>query len=79
MLRQTCEHLASERLASKESSMQILSPRHVKAEESLRLGVESGWYSTKVSGTFVTGPHTTLEDCLSKIAELNPAPARKKF
>ncbi len=52
--------------------MQNLSPRHVKTEESLRLGVESGWYSTKVSGTFVTGPHATQEDCLSKIAELNP-------
>jgi hypothetical protein len=59
--------------------MQNLSPRHVKTEESLRLGVASGWYSTKVSGTFVTGPHTTQEDCLSKIAELNPPPAKKKF
>jgi hypothetical protein len=59
--------------------MQILSARHVKTEESLRLGVVSGWYSTKVSGTFVTGPHATQEDCLSKIAELNPPPARKKF
>ena len=38
--------------------MQILSARHVKTEELLRLGVVSGWYSTKVSGTFVTGPHT---------------------
>jgi hypothetical protein len=28
--------------------------RHVNTEESLRLGVVSGWYSTKVSGTFVT-------------------------
>jgi hypothetical protein len=59
--------------------MQILSARHVKTEESLRLGVESGWYSTKVSGTFVTGPHTTQADCLSKILELNPPPAKKKF
>jgi hypothetical protein len=63
----------------KETRMQILSPRHVKTEESLRLGVESGWYSTKVSGTFVTGPHTTQEDCLSKILELNPPAAKKKF
>jgi hypothetical protein len=39
----------------------------------------SGWYSTKVSGTFVTGPHTTQEDCLSKIRELNPPPVKKKF
>jgi hypothetical protein len=59
--------------------MQILSPRHVKTEESLRLGVESGWYSTKVSGTFVTGPHLTQEDCISKIAELNPPAPKKKF
>jgi hypothetical protein len=59
--------------------MQNLSPRHVKTEESLRLGVVSGWYSTKVSGTFVTGPHATQEDCLSTILELNPPPARKKF
>ena len=58
--------------------MQILSARHVKTEESLRLGVVSGWYSTKVSGTFVTGPHTTQEDCLSKIAELNPAPVEEE-
>ena len=47
------------------------------SEESLRLGVESGWYSTKVSGTFVTGPHATEQDCLSKIAELNPPVKRK--
>ncbi len=59
--------------------MQILSARHVETEESLRLGVVSGWYGTKVSGTFVTGPHATQEACLLKIAELNPPLARKKF
>ena len=59
--------------------MQNLSARHVQTEESLRLGVVSGWYSTKVSGTFVTGPHVTREDCLSKILELNPPAAKKKF
>ncbi len=59
--------------------MQILSARHVQTEESLRLGVVSGWYGTKVSGTFVTGPHATQEACLSKIAELNPPPAKKRF
>jgi hypothetical protein len=37
--------------------MQNLSPRHVETEEALRQGVESGWYSTKVSGTFVSGAH----------------------
>jgi hypothetical protein len=64
---------------NQEITMQVLSARHVKPEESQRLGVVSGWYSTKVSGTFVTGPHTTQEDCLSKILELNPPPAKKKF
>jgi hypothetical protein len=58
--------------------MDILSARQVKTEESLRLGVQSGWYSTKVSGTFVTGPHETHEECLSKILELNPPPPKKR-
>ena len=58
-------------------SMQNLSPRHVKTEESLRLGVVSGWYSTKVSGTFVSGPHDSEADCLRKIAEINPPPTKK--
>ena len=49
--------------------MQNLSPRHVKTEESLRLGVVSGWYSTKVSGTFVSGPHDSEADL--------PAPDRR--
>jgi hypothetical protein len=57
--------------------MQNLSARHVQPEEAARLGVVSGWYSTKVSGTFVTGPHTTNEECLRKIAELNPPPVKK--
>jgi len=51
-----------------------LSSRHVKPEESLRLGVESGWYTTKISGTFVTGPHATQEEAALKITELNPPP-----
>ena len=58
--------------------MQNLSPRHVMTEESLRLGVESGWYSTKVSGTFVSGPHSSEADCLRRIAEVNPPTAKKK-
>jgi hypothetical protein len=45
--------------------------RHVKTEESLRL--ESGWYGTKVSGTFVSGPHESEADCLRKIVEINLA------
>jgi len=59
--------------------MQDLSPRHVNTEESLRLGVVSGWYSTKVSGTFVSGPHDSEADCLRKIAELRPSPVKKSL
>jgi hypothetical protein len=59
--------------------MQHLSPRHVQIDESLRLGVESGWYSTKVSGTFVSGPHDTEADCLRRIAEINPPPAKGRL
>ncbi len=51
-----------------------LSSRHVKPEESLRLGVVSGWYTTKMSGTFVTGPHASEEEAALKITELNPPP-----
>jgi hypothetical protein len=58
--------------------MQGLKPRHVQTEESLRLGVISGWYSTKVSGTFVSGPHDTEAACLSKIAEIDPQPAKRR-
>lgn len=55
--------------------MQNLSPRHIKIEEARLLGVPSGWYSTKVSGTFVSGPHDSEADCLRKIAEINPPQA----
>ena len=48
--------------------------RHVDAAEATYLGVESGWYGTKVSGTFVTGPHATDEDCLRQIKTLGPVP-----
>ena len=58
--------------------MDILSPRHVMPDESRRLGVASGWYSTKVSGTFVSGPHDSEADCLSRINEISPPPAPKK-
>jgi hypothetical protein len=50
--------------------MQELLSRHIGTAESTRLGVESGWYGTKVSGTFVTGPHSTEAECISKIGEL---------
>jgi hypothetical protein len=64
--------------AQRKHLMQNLSPRHVKTEESLRLGVVSGWYSTKVSGTFVSGPHDSEADCLRKIAEINPPAVKAK-
>jgi hypothetical protein len=38
--------------------------------------VVSGWYSTKISGTFVSGPHASEADCLSRIAEIDPPPAK---
>jgi hypothetical protein len=52
--------------------MMKLSLRHVEKAEAARLGVESGWYGTKVSGTFVIGPFPTEESCLTKIAEIGP-------
>jgi hypothetical protein len=55
-----------------------LSSRHVKEEEARRLGVVSGWYSTKINGTFVSGPHATHEEALLKIGELSPPPVAKR-
>lgn len=58
-----------------------LSSRQVRLDESLRLGVLSGWYTTKMNGTFVTGPHATEQEAALKIAEMRPpgppAPMRK--
>jgi hypothetical protein len=50
------------------------SSRHVDATEAARLGVEPGWYGTKASGTFVSGPHATDEDCLRHLKTLPPVP-----
>jgi hypothetical protein len=52
--------------------MTKLSQRHVDTTEAKRLGVPSGWYGTKVNGTFVTGPHPTEEACLKEIARIGP-------
>ena len=52
---------------------EIFSSRFVDAVESVRLRVESGWYVTKRSGTFVTGPHATQE-----VSDQSFAPALKK-
>jgi hypothetical protein len=51
-----------------------LSSRHVDATEAAHLGVEPGWYGTKVSGTFVSGPHATDEDRVRHIKTLGPVP-----
>ena len=54
--------------------MTKLSSRHVDASEAARLGVKSGWYGTKASGTLVSGPHATDEDCVRHIETLGPVP-----
>ena len=54
--------------------MTNLSSRHVDAAEATWLGVKPGWYGTKVSGTFVTGPHATDEECIRQIEMLGPVP-----
>ncbi len=48
--------------------MQALAPRFIDAGEATRLGVQSGWYGAKASGTFVTGPHETEKDCERTLA-----------
>ena len=48
--------------------MQPHLPRFIDAVEAARLGVESGWYGSKASGTFVTGPHQTEKDCERTLA-----------
>ena len=59
----------------KDGGMQNFSTRHVEMSESLRLGIKPGWYGTKISGTFVTGPHSTQESCLGQVIALQAAPA----
>jgi hypothetical protein len=58
--------------------MQDLMNRHVVPPESTYLGVEAGWYGTKVSGTFVTGPHATEAECTRKVSELTGTIKRAK-
>lgn len=50
--------------------MEDLNPRHFKKDESARLGIQHGWYGIKVSGTLMTGPSATLEECQTKINAL---------
>ena len=54
-----------------ETSMQNLKSRNVNAEESARLGIQAGWYTHKVSGTCVSGPHANDSDAQKKILEFN--------
>jgi hypothetical protein len=55
--------------------MQNLVPRLVGEPEAKQLGVESGWYGTKMSGTFVTGALPSLEECMKAI-DLIPEPPK---
>jgi hypothetical protein len=52
--------------------MTLLVPRDVDTREAARLGVASGWYGTKASGTFVIGPYPTEETCLKEIKKVGP-------
>jgi hypothetical protein len=54
--------------ATIEVFMQALAPRFIDAAEATRLGVQSGWYGSKASGTFVTGPHETEKECEQTLA-----------
>jgi hypothetical protein len=65
--------LASRRF-NLEDFMQERLSRFVDKAESRRLGVESGWYGTKVSGTFVTGPHPTQVECEHTMAKAPTVP-----
>jgi hypothetical protein len=56
--------------------MEDWAPRHVEKAESKRLGIEHGWYGTKVSGTFVTGPQATRQECLVAISKLTGIPIK---
>ena len=50
-------------------------PRLVGETEARQLGVAGGWYGTKMSGTFVTGPSASLEACIAAI-DLLPKPPK---
>jgi hypothetical protein len=54
--------------------MEHLAPRFIDEAESKKLGILHGWYGTRVSGTLMTGPCSTDDECLQKISQL-PEPA----
>lgn len=54
--------------------MKDLIPRQFDETEARRYGIQSGWYGTKHSGTFVTGPSLTLEDCIKAMKDAPEPP-----
>jgi hypothetical protein len=59
-----------------EFEMKDLTPRLVEEFESKKLGIPHGWYGTRVSGTFMTGPCASLDECLETIRLLPEADAK---
>jgi hypothetical protein len=53
--------------------MKNLVPRLIGEPEAKRLGIENGWYGTRVSGTLMTGPDASLAACVAAI-DLLPEP-----
>jgi hypothetical protein len=56
--------------------MKDLIPRLFDETEAKRHGIQSGWYGTKQSGTFVTGPSPDLEACMKAMKEA-PEPSMR--
>ena len=54
--------------------MKDLIPRLFEEAEAKLHGIQSGWYGTKQSGTFVTGPSLTLEDCIKAMKDAPEPP-----
>ena len=55
--------------------MKDLLARLVGESEAKQLGIQGGWYGTKMSGTFVTGPLPNEEACVKAI-NLIPEPPK---
>lgn len=56
--------------------MKDLIPRQFGEAEAKLHGIQSGWYGTKQSGTFVTGPSPDLESCMKAIKDAPEPPKR---
>ena len=56
--------------------MKDLIPRLFDETEARRYGIQSGWYGTKQSGTFVTGPSADLEACMKAMKDAPEPPKR---